>query len=65
MLRAARVLGFTALVVLALALALLTVAGALRADLLGDGLDAAAQFWGAFFFTGVVAVLCLVDLTAL
>ena len=65
MLRAARLLGFTALAVLALALALLTVAGALRADLVGDRLDVAAQFWGAVFFTGVVAMLCLVDLTAL
>ena len=65
MLRAARLLGFTALGFLGLALALLTIAGALTADLVGDRLDVAAQFWAAFLFTGVVATLCLVDLTAL
>jgi len=64
-LRAARLLGFTALGVLALALALLTVAGALTTDLLADGVDVDGQFWGAVVFTGVAGTLCLADLTAL
>jgi len=64
-LRAARLLGFTALGVLGLALALLTVAGALTTDLLADGVDVDGQFWAAVLFTGITATLCLVDLTAL
>jgi hypothetical protein len=64
-LRAARLLGFTALGVLGLALALLTIAGALTTDLLADGVDVDGQFWAAVFFTGITATLCLVDLTAL
>jgi len=64
-LRAARLLGFTALGVLAVALAMLTVAGALTADLLGERADVEAQFWAAFVFTGITATLCLVDITAM
>ena len=65
MLRAARLLGFTALGVMGVALALLTVAGVLMTDLWGDALDVDGQYWGALLFTGVVAGLCLVDLMAL
>src|SRR5436305_13498333 len=65
MLRAARVLGFTALGVLALALAFLTVAGALTTDLLADGVEFDGQYWAAFVFTSITATLCLVDVTAL
>lgn len=65
MLRAARLLGFTALGLLAATLALLTVAGALATDVFSDGVDVDGQFWGAVVFTGVMGTLCLVDLTAL
>jgi hypothetical protein len=64
-LRAARVLGFTALSVLGLAFALLTIAGALTTDLFADAVDADGQFWGAVLFTGITATLCLADITAL
>jgi hypothetical protein len=64
-LRAARLLGFTALGLLAAALALLTAAGVLMTDLFADGVDLADQYWGALVFTGVVGTLCLVDVTAL
>lgn len=63
--RAARLLGFTALGLLAAALALLTAAGVLMTDLLADGVDLDGQYWGAVVFTGVVGTLCLVDVTAL
>ena len=63
--RAARLLGFTALGVLGLALALLTVAGALTTDLLADAADVESQYWGAVLFTGITATLCLVDFSAL
>ena len=65
MLRAARLLGFTALGLLAAALALLTAAGVMMTDLFADGVDLDGQYWGAVVFTGVVGTLCLVDLTAL
>jgi hypothetical protein len=66
-LRAARLLGFTVLGLLAATLALLTIAGALTTDLFSDGVgvDLDSQFWGAVVFTAVAATLCLVDLTAL
>ena len=64
-LRAARLLGFTALGLLAATLALLTVAGILMTDLFADGVDVDTQFWSAVVFTGVTGTLCLVDLTAL
>jgi len=64
-LRAARLLGFTALGLLAAALALLTAAGVMMTDLFADGVDLDGQYWGAVVFTGVVGTLCLVDLTAL
>jgi hypothetical protein len=64
-LRAARLLGFTALGLLAATLALLTVAGALMTELFADGVDVEGQFWGAVIFTAVAATLCLADLTAL
>ena len=65
MLRAARLLGFTALGLLAATLAVLTAAGVLMTDLFADGVDVDGQFWGAVVFTAVTATLCLVDLTAL
>ena len=66
MLRAARLLGFTALGLLAATFALLTVAGVLAADLLAESVDVdAGQYWGAVIFTGVTGTLCLVDVTAL
>ena len=65
MLRAARVLGFTALGVLGVALALLTIAGVLMTHLWADALDVESQYWGAVLFTGITATLFLVDLTAL
>jgi len=64
-LRAARLLGFTALGLLAATLALLTVAGALMTELFADGVDVDGQFWGAVIFTGITGTLCLVDVTAL
>jgi len=66
-LRAARLLGFTALGLLAATLAVLTVAGVLATDLFSDGVgvDLDSQFWSAVVFTGEVGTLCLVDLTAL
>jgi hypothetical protein len=64
-LRAARLLGFTALGLLAATLALLTIAGALMTELLADGVDVEGQFWGAVTFTAVAATLCLADVTAL
>jgi len=64
-LRAARLLGFTALGLLAAALALLTAAGVMMTDLFADGVDLDGQYWGAVVFTGVVGTLCLVDVTAL
>jgi hypothetical protein len=64
-LRAARLLGFTALGLLAAALALLTMAGVLMADLWADAVDLDGQYWGAVIFTGVTGTLCLVDVTAL
>jgi hypothetical protein len=66
-LRAARLLGFTALGLLAATLAVLTVAGVLMTDLFSDGIgvDLDSQFWGAAMFTAGMATLCLVDLTAL
>jgi hypothetical protein len=66
-LRAARVLGFTALGLLAATLAVLTIAGVLMTDLFSDGVgvDVDSQFWSAVVFTGVVGTLCLADLTAL
>jgi hypothetical protein len=63
--RAARLLGFTALGLLAATLALLTVAGFLATDLFAERVDVDSQFWSAVVFTGVTATLCLVDLTAL
>jgi hypothetical protein len=63
--RAARLLGVTALGLLAATFALLTVAGVLTTDLFADGVDVDGQFWGAVIFTGVTGTLCLVDLTAL
>lgn len=65
MLRAARLLGFTALGLLAATLAVLTIAGVLMTDLFADSLDLDSQYWGALLFTAITGTLCLVDLTAL
>jgi hypothetical protein len=65
--RAARLLGFMALGLLAATFALLTVAGILMTDLFSDGVgvDLDSQFWSAVIFTAVTGTLCLVDVTAL
>ena len=54
MLRAARLLGFTALGLLAATLAVLTAAGVLMTDLFADGVDVDGQFWGAVVFTAAM-----------
>jgi hypothetical protein len=64
-LRAARLLGFTALGLLGAALALITVQAALIADLWAQNADVEGQFWGAVILTGAAATLCLADFTAL
>ena len=65
MLRAARLLGFTALGLLGVALAVLTVHAALMADLWAEGADVQDAYWGAVFVAAVTATLCALDLFAL
>jgi hypothetical protein len=63
--RAARVLGFTALGLLAAALALLTIEAVLMANLWADGAEFEGEYWGAVVLAGVTGTLCAVDLFAL
>ena len=63
--RAARVLGFTALGLLAAALALLTVAAVLMANLWSEGVEFEGEYWGAMVLAGVTGTLCALDLFAL
>jgi hypothetical protein len=63
--RAARVLGFTALGLLAAALALLTAEAVLMANLWSDGLEFEGEYWGAMVLAGVTGTLCALDLFAL
>ena len=65
MLRAARLLGFTALGLLGLALALVTVQAVLMANLWADGVDFEGEYWGAVVLAGVTGTLCALDLFAL
>src|SRR5437763_6619538 len=65
MLRAARVLGFTALGLLGVALALLTVEALLLADLWSEGVEFDAEYWGAVALAAVTGTLCALDLFAL
>jgi hypothetical protein len=64
-LRAARVLGFMALGLLGVALALLTIQAVLMADLWAENAEVEAQYWSAVVLAGIASTLCLVDLTAL
>ena len=65
MLRAARLLGFTALGLLGIAFALLTIQAVLMADLWAENADVEAQYWTAVGLAAVACTLCLVDFTAL
>jgi hypothetical protein len=64
-LRAARLLGFTALGLLGIALALITVQAVLMADLWSEAAEFETEYWGAVVLAAITATLCLVDLTAL
>ena len=65
MLRAARLLGFTALGLLGIAFALLTIQAVLMADLWAENANVEAQYWSAVLLAGIATTLCLIDLTAL
>jgi hypothetical protein len=63
--RAVRVLGFTALGLLAAALALVTVEAVLMSNLWADGVEFEGEYWGAVVLAGVTGTLCALDLVAL
>jgi hypothetical protein len=63
--RAARILGLTALGLLGAYLAVLTVQMVLLANLWSDGREFDDQFWLATTLAGIVGTLCALDLLAL
>jgi hypothetical protein len=63
--RAVRLLGFTALGLLAAALALVTVEAVLMSNLWADGVEFEGEYWGAVVLAGVTGTLCALDLVAL
>lgn len=65
MLRAARLLGLTALGLLGAYLAVLTVQMALLANLWSDGMEFDDQFWLATTLAGILGTLCALDFVAL
>ena len=65
MLRAARILGLTALGLLGTYLAVLTVQMVLLANLWSDGIEFDDQFWLATTLAGILGTLCALDFFAL
>jgi hypothetical protein len=64
-LRAARILGFTALGLLGAYLAVLTVQMALLANLWSDGMEFDGEFWLAASLAAILGTLCALDFFAL
>jgi hypothetical protein len=64
-LRAARILGFTALGLLGAYLAMLTAQMVLLANLWSEGAEFDSEFWWAMTLAGILGTLCALDFFAL